>query len=168
MKRIAILIIITLMLSFSGCKNNPTTPKTNNPPVINILSISPTTINKGESATLSWNVTNSTSVSIDQGVGSVAASGSRSMNPDNDTVYTLTASNNDGTVTKSCEIKVLQPPITTVYITATGTKYHLDGCQYLSDSKIAISLVDACKKGYGPCSVCKPPPCPESFHYEDK
>jgi len=58
-------------------------------------------------------------------------------------------------------------PITTVYITATGNKYHLDGCRYLSDSKIAISLIDACKKGYGPCSVCNPPPCPESFHIEN-
>jgi hypothetical protein len=57
--------------------------------------------------------------------------------------------------------------ITTVYITATGNKYHLDGCSYLSESKIAISLVDACKKGYGPCSVCKPPPCPDSFHIEN-
>jgi len=109
MKRFAIFIFIALVLSFSRCKDNPTTP-TKNPPVINTFSISPASINKGESATLSWNVTNSTSASIDQGVGSVAASGSRSMTPDKDTVYTLTASNNDGTITKSCEIKVLQPP----------------------------------------------------------
>jgi len=44
----------------------------------------------------------------------------------------------------------------TVYITKTGTKYHRDGCKYLSKSKIAISLEQA-KKSYGPCSVCKPP-----------
>lgn len=45
----------------------------------------------------------------------------------------------------------------TVYITKTGTKYHNDGCRYLSKSKISIDLASAIEKGYGPCSVCKPP-----------
>ena len=42
-----------------------------------------------------------------------------------------------------------------VYITQTGSKYHRDGCRYLSKSKISISLTDA-KRRYSPCSVCKP------------
>lgn len=42
----------------------------------------------------------------------------------------------------------------TVYITNTGTKYHRDGCGYLSKSKIAISLSDAKARGYTPCSRC--------------
>ena len=46
---------------------------------------------------------------------------------------------------------------TTVYITRTGEKYHRSGCQYLSQSKIAISLADAKARGYTPCSVCDPP-----------
>ena len=45
----------------------------------------------------------------------------------------------------------------TVYITKTGSKYHNDGCRYLSQSKISIDLASAISKGYGPCSVCKPP-----------
>lgn len=45
----------------------------------------------------------------------------------------------------------------TVYITKTGAKYHSDGCRYLSQSKISIDLSAAIAKGYGPCSVCKPP-----------
>lgn len=45
----------------------------------------------------------------------------------------------------------------TVYITNTGSKYHRDGCQYLSKSKIAISLTDAKARHYEPCKVCKPP-----------
>jgi len=44
----------------------------------------------------------------------------------------------------------------TVYITKTGSKYHNDGCRYLSQSKISIDLVTAISKGYGACSVCKP------------
>jgi hypothetical protein len=46
---------------------------------------------------------------------------------------------------------------TTVYVTKTGDKYHRSGCQYLSKSKIAISLTDAKSQGYSPCSKCKPP-----------
>lgn len=44
----------------------------------------------------------------------------------------------------------------TVYITDTGEKYHRLGCSSLSKSKHAISLSDACAKGYTPCARCKP------------
>lgn len=44
----------------------------------------------------------------------------------------------------------------TVYITRTGAKYHRDGCQYLSRSKIAIKRKDAIRRGFEPCKVCKP------------
>jgi competence protein ComEC len=44
----------------------------------------------------------------------------------------------------------------TVYITNTGTKYHRDGCHYLSQSKIAVTCSYAVSHGYTPCSVCKP------------
>lgn len=42
----------------------------------------------------------------------------------------------------------------TVYITKTGSKYHRSGCQYLSKSKISISLNDAKARGYTACSRC--------------
>lgn len=44
----------------------------------------------------------------------------------------------------------------TVYITKTGSKYHRDGCRYLSKSQIPIPLSQA-KLSYSPCSVCNPP-----------
>jgi len=40
----------------------------------------------------------------------------------------------------------------TVYITRTGKKYHRSSCSSLSKSKIPISLEDACKRGFEPCS----------------
>ena len=43
-----------------------------------------------------------------------------------------------------------------VYITDTGKKYHMDGCQHLTKSQHAISLADA-KRSYSPCSRCHPP-----------
>lgn len=45
----------------------------------------------------------------------------------------------------------------TVYITETGSKYHLGSCRYLHSSKIPIPLSDAIDQGYSPCSVCDPP-----------
>lgn len=42
----------------------------------------------------------------------------------------------------------------TVYITRTGSKYHRNGCQYLSRSQIPISLGEARAEGYTACSRC--------------
>ena len=57
------------------------------------LTISPATVAPGQSATLSWSSTNSTSFSISPGIGSVApnASGSRIITPSANTTYTGTA-----------------------------------------------------------------------------
>jgi hypothetical protein len=49
----------------------------------------------------------------------------------------------------------VKPSISTVvYITKTGAKYHQSGCSYLKNSSIKISLEDAKKQGYMPCSRC--------------
>lgn len=44
----------------------------------------------------------------------------------------------------------------TVYITRTGDKYHKETCGHLSDTKIEMTLREAQKAGYEPCSMCKP------------
>lgn len=43
-----------------------------------------------------------------------------------------------------------------VYVTQTGSKYHLEGCTYLSQSRIKMTLAEA-KKEHSPCSKCNPP-----------
>jgi len=50
----------------------------------------------------------------------------------------------------------VDPAAITVYVTRTGKLYHRDGCRYLRQSRIPMSLKDAAKR-YGSCSVCKPP-----------
>jgi len=45
---------------------------------------------------------------------------------------------------------------TIVYVTLTGKKYHADGCRYLAQSRIPMSLAEALWRWYGPCTVCKP------------
>ena len=49
------------------------------------------------------------------------------------------------------------PATITVFVTRTGEKYHRDGCQYLRHSRIATTLREAVNRGFGPCSVCRPP-----------
>ncbi|MDR1390418.1 MAG: thermonuclease family protein [Treponema sp.] len=44
----------------------------------------------------------------------------------------------------------------TVYVTASGGRYHRDGCSSLRSSRILVSLSDAAA-GYTACSICKPP-----------
>ena len=44
-----------------------------------------------------------------------------------------------------------------VYLTRTGVKYHRNGCQHLSISKIEATLEDAKAMGLKPCSRCNPP-----------
>jgi hypothetical protein len=66
---------------------------------VKILSFTadPSTITKGESSTLSWQIENGTSASIDQGVGPVSAtSGSKTVSPTSTTTYKLTAQGDYG------------------------------------------------------------------------
>tara|TARA_B100000745_G_scaffold300186_1_gene253165 strand:+ start:1771 stop:3891 length:2121 start_codon:yes stop_codon:yes gene_type:complete len=68
---------------------------------------SPSSFRRGGSTTLSWGTTNATSVSIDNGIGSVAVDGSTTVSPSDSTTYTLTASDAAGnTVTCSEGVSV--------------------------------------------------------------
>jgi micrococcal nuclease len=48
-------------------------------------------------------------------------------------------------------------PAQTVYVTNSGSKYHIEDCSSLRRSRIAVTLADAVRSGYEPCSVCNPP-----------
>ena len=65
-----------------------------------------------ESATLTWSTSNAQSVTINNGVGAVAASGSMAVSPTATTIYTLTAAGAAGTTpaTASVTVKVTNPP----------------------------------------------------------
>ncbi len=44
----------------------------------------------------------------------------------------------------------------TVCITASGKKYHKDGCDYLGEKRIAVSEEEAKNAGYEGCKYCQP------------
>jgi phospholipase C len=76
---------------------------------VNILSVTltatPAKVAAGQSAVLSWTSTNATSLSIDQGVGTVTgATGTVSVSPATPTTYTITATNGAATATSSVTV----------------------------------------------------------------
>ncbi|PIE89061.1 MAG: hypothetical protein CR997_13105 [Acidobacteria bacterium] len=77
-------------------------------PVINSFTAVPSRIQKGDSSTLSWDVSGADSVSLSPGVGTVASSGFREVNPDATTIYTLSATNQAGTVHSEVTVTVTQ------------------------------------------------------------
>ncbi len=82
----------------SGCSGTP---------VISSFEVSPSTINAGESATLSWGlVSNADSVEIDQGIGGVVTPGDISVSPSSTTTYTLTAFCGSTTATSQVTLTV--------------------------------------------------------------
>jgi peptidoglycan-associated lipoprotein len=120
----AVVFTVVLALSVTACKKKagapppppppPAKPAPPPPPApaarITSFSVEPTSIQRGQSANLSWAVANATDISIDSGIGAVQANGTRSVSPNNTTTYTLTARGAGGTDTRSVTLTVTAPP----------------------------------------------------------
>jgi peptidoglycan-associated lipoprotein len=74
------------------------------------LQASPTSVNKGDSSTLSWNSTDATQLTIAPEVGDVTAQGSTKVTPTDSTTYTITASGPGGSATATASVTVNAPP----------------------------------------------------------
>jgi peptidoglycan-associated lipoprotein len=72
--------------------------------------VQPTNIQRGQSATLNWSISNATDMSIDQNIGAIPANGMRMVSPNNTTNYTLTARGPGGMATRTVTLTVTQPP----------------------------------------------------------
>jgi hypothetical protein len=99
-------------------------------PSITSFSAAPVAISQGSATTLSWVVSGATSLSIDQGVGTVTGT-SKSVSPMADVVYTLSATNAVGTTTA------------TVSVTVTGAF----GC-FTGTPTTHLQLITACVADY--------------------
>jgi peptidoglycan-associated lipoprotein len=119
-----------LVLAIAGCKKKAPAPAPPPPPApakveppppppppppkpqaarINSFTSEPQTIQRGQSATLSWSVANSTDISIDQGLGAIAGNGTRQVFPANTITYTLTARSGGGNDMRSVTVNVTVP-----------------------------------------------------------
>ena len=74
------------------------------------LQASPTSINKGDSSTLSWNSTDATQLTIEPEIGAVTAQGSTKVSPSDSTTYTITATGPGGSASATATVTVNAPP----------------------------------------------------------
>ncbi len=135
----ALLLSLMLLLFASGCKKKVPPPPPAPPPApvtqpapppakVSILSFTaePSTIEKGQSSTLRWSVSNATDMQLDQGLGAVQSQGSRSVFPSSTTTYTLIANGPGGSDTKTVTVSVSSapppPPAPTVEPTLSGAE----------------------------------------------
>jgi peptidoglycan-associated lipoprotein len=101
-----------------GCKKKPIAQTPPPPPPVEqpkpqptvTLSADPTSVNKGDSSTLSWTSTNATQLTIAPEVGTVTAEGSTKVTPLDSTTYTITASGPGGSANATARVTVTTPP----------------------------------------------------------
>jgi hypothetical protein len=139
--RYAIILIaatIAAIIVMVSCNSTPTTPTTTTStsttttsilplPTINSFAASPNPIYQKETSTLSWTTTNADTVSIDQGIGTVALSGNAVVKPYQDTTYTITAKNKTGSTSVSTTVSVKW----NLTGTWTGTSWYSGGSNAL-------------------------------------
>ncbi len=117
----AVLLSISLIIFAAGCKKKvpppppppPPAPVKEAPPPAKPavqFTAEPSTIERGQSATLRWSVSDATDVSIAPGVGTVSARGDRQVSPADTTTYTLSAKGPGGTESATATVTVTVPP----------------------------------------------------------
>lgn len=122
---VAAVFALFLTLSLAACgKKAPIAPPpppppppaaANNPtpgaqrPVVAEFSVEPSSIERGQSAVLRWNVNGANDVAINNGIGTVTAMGNQRVTPTNTTTYTLTATGPGGQAMANATVTVTGP-----------------------------------------------------------
>jgi peptidoglycan-associated lipoprotein len=117
-----VLLAFSMFLIAAGCKKKvppppppPPPPPAEQPPppppkpAIR-FSAEPSTIERGNAATLNWTVSDATDVSISPAIGTVSARGSRQVYPSDTTTYTLSAKGPGGSESATATVTVTIPP----------------------------------------------------------
>jgi peptidoglycan-associated lipoprotein len=112
MKWFALVVALGTVIMLGACKKKVTPPPPPPPPPpapTASISVNPTSIQQGQSATLTWQTANATDVSI-EGIGAVQTSGSQTVSPSDSTNYNLVAKGAGGTQNATARLTVTQPP----------------------------------------------------------
>lgn len=113
MKWFTLTLALGAIMMLGACKKKAAPPPPPPPPPppapTASISVDPSTIEKGQSATLSWQTSNATDVSID-GIGAVQPSGSQQVSPTDSTTYHLAAKGAGGSQEATARLTVTQPP----------------------------------------------------------
>jgi peptidoglycan-associated lipoprotein len=124
---ITAIVLLAFLILGTGCKKKapaptpqpepaqettaPSKPPAASPTIT--LRVSPTAIEKGQSATITWSSENATGVTIDNGIGTVEPSGSRDINPSISTTYQARAAGPGGTAVAEARVTVTAPAAVT-------------------------------------------------------
>ena len=112
MKWFLLILSLSALLMLGACKKKAAPPPPPPPPPpapTASISVSPSSVQAGQSASLTWQTSNATDVSID-GIGAVQPNGSQSVSPSDSTTYHLTAKGAGGTQEATARLTVTQPP----------------------------------------------------------
>jgi peptidoglycan-associated lipoprotein len=113
MKWIALVVTLGAVLLLSACGKKATPPPPPPPPPppapTASLTANPSSIEQGQSTSLSWQTTNATDVSID-GIGAVDPNGTRAVTPTESTTYHLVAKGPGGTQDATTRVTVTEKP----------------------------------------------------------
>ena len=106
--------IALLVISMGACAKKVAVAKATPPPPppaapTATLTASPSDLQKGQSAQLTWNTQNASDITI-EGLGTVSASGTRSVSPEESTTYKLVAKGPGGSQEADARVTVTVPP----------------------------------------------------------
>jgi peptidoglycan-associated lipoprotein len=175
-KRATLLVSVFLIAFAAGCKKKvpiasappppaptttttTTTTETAKAPVVAQFTAEPSSIERGQSSTLRWSVSDATSVMIEPGLGPVQSNGSRQVFPSNTTTYRLVASGPAGNANATATVNVTvptgpppQPPppvtsLTSALDSVIDAYFDYDSSDIREDARNALSRdSDAIKK----------------------
>lgn len=114
---IRLIIALAVVLTVSACGKKKAAPPPPPPPPpapapTATLTANPNTINAGQAATLTWNTSGATEVTLDS-IGKVGPSGSTQVLPSQSTTYRLVAKGDGGTQEATARVTVNPPPTQT-------------------------------------------------------
>ena len=112
MKWAILIVTLAAIMVLGACKKKvqPAPPPPPPPPAAPTatLTANPSTIEKGQSTTLTWQTTNATDVTL--GPNKVDANGSAQVSPTDSTTFRLIAKGDGGTQEATARVTVTQPP----------------------------------------------------------
>jgi peptidoglycan-associated lipoprotein len=108
-----LIAVLGVLLILGACKKKAAPPPPPPPPPppapTASISVNPNSIQAGQSASLTWQTSNATDVSID-GIGAVQPNGSQAVTPTDSTTYHLTAKGAGGSQEATARLTVTPPP----------------------------------------------------------
>ncbi len=140
----SVLLLTLIACGGAGSQNNAAPTVT--------LTVTPSSITAGQSATLAWTSANATSVTIDNGVGTVSASGSVSVKPTATTTYTATATGKGGTATAQAAVTVGSSSQVTISMTSSQSSQAPGGLVTLTWSSTNVTTVSFACTGAAGCA----------------